>query len=69
MVTYKKAAIYSKIGHPPDVIKIIDVESPTCKKNEVIIDVEIATINPSHLLALSGKYGVHNSKMTELCPF
>ena len=61
MVTYKKAAIYSKIGHPPDVIKIIDVESPSCKKNEVIIDVEIATINPSHLLALSGKYGVHKT--------
>ena len=59
MVTGKKAVIYSKIGHPPDVVEIIEVESPNYSKNEVIIDVEIATINPSHLLALSGKYGVH----------
>ena len=61
MVTYKKAAIYSKIGHPPNVIEFVDVEKPTYKNNEVVIDVEIATINPSHLLALSGKYGVHKS--------
>ena len=60
-MTYKKAAIYSKIGHPPNVIEFVDVEKPTYKNNEVIIDVEIATINPSHLLALSGKYGVHKS--------
>ena len=61
MVTYKKAAIYSKIGHPPNVIEFVDVEKPTYKNNEVVIDVEIATINPSHLLALSGNYGVHKS--------
>ena len=61
MVTYKKAAIYSKIGHPPNVIEFVDVEKPTYKNNEVIIDVEIATINPSHLLALSGRYGVHKT--------
>src|SRR5215472_7539712 len=40
-----KAAVYGRYG-PPDVIQILDVETPVPKDNEVLIRVRAASVNP-----------------------
>lgn len=54
----KKAVQFSETGNPPDVVELIDLETPDIGPDEVVIDVEAAAINPSHLLTLQGIYGV-----------
>lgn len=54
----KKAVQFSETGNPPDVVELIDLETADVGADEVLIDVEAAAINPSHLLTLSGGYGV-----------
>jgi len=41
-----------------DVVEVVDMETAPVGDGEVLIDVEAASINPSHLLTLSGDYGV-----------
>ena len=53
----KLAVLFPQVGNPPDVIELVELDLDHCKDDEVIIDVEYATINPAHLLVLSGKYG------------
>ena len=53
-----KAAQYSKRGHPPDIISVIEVDAPTAGPGEVVIDVEVSPINPSDILTLTGDYGI-----------
>lgn len=53
-----KIVQYSRTGKPDEVVELIDAEPPVPGPGEVLIDVEAAPINPSHLLALEGKYGV-----------
>ncbi len=40
-----KAAVYTRYG-PPDVVQITDVEKPSPKDNEVLIEVRAASVNP-----------------------
>jgi trans-2-enoyl-CoA reductase len=54
----KKAVQFSETGNPPDVVELIDLETADVGPDEALIDVEAAAINPSHLLTLSGGYGV-----------
>lgn len=58
MSEIKKAVQFSETGNPPDVVELIDLETADVAPDEVLIDVEAASINPSHLLTLSGGYGV-----------
>ena len=54
----KKAVQFSETGNPPDVVELIDLQTADVGPDEALIDVEAAAINPSHLLTLSGGYGV-----------
>lgn len=56
-MTNKKLAVqYSRTGDPVDVVELIEVDTPAPAGDEVVVDVETAPINPSHLLTLSGNY-------------
>lgn len=54
----KKAVQFAETGNPPDVVEVIDMETADVGPGDALIDVEAAAINPSHLLTLSGAYGV-----------
>ena len=54
----KKAVQFGHTGNPPDVVSLVDFKSGPVGPGDVLIDVEAATINPSHLLTLQGSYGV-----------
>jgi trans-2-enoyl-CoA reductase len=54
----KKAVQFARTGHPPDVVELVDMETAPVGAGEVLLDVEAAAINPSHLLTLAGGYGV-----------
>jgi trans-2-enoyl-CoA reductase len=54
----KKAVQFSRTGVPSEVVELIDMETAEVGNDDVLIDVEAAAINPSHLLTLSGNYGV-----------
>ncbi len=58
MGTIKKAVQFAHTGNPPDVVEIVDLETPPVGPGDALIDIEAAAINPSHLLTLSGDYGV-----------
>ena len=58
MSNVKKAVQFSMTGNPPDVVELIDLATAEVGPDEALIDVEAAAINPSHLLTLSGGYGV-----------
>ena len=58
MGAIKKAVQFARTGHPPDVVEIVDLETAAVGPGEALIDIEAAAINPSHLLTLSGGYGV-----------
>ncbi|MDP6624436.1 MAG: zinc-dependent alcohol dehydrogenase family protein [Alphaproteobacteria bacterium] len=51
-----KAAQYSEIGHPPDVVTLVDDDPGTPGEGEVLIDVLASPINPSDLLMITGDY-------------
>ena len=42
---------------PQDVLELVEFELPAPAAGEVIVKVVAATINPSDLLLLTGKYG------------
>lgn len=52
-----KAVQYSRTGHPPDVVEVVELEQPEPGPGEILCKVEAAPIAPSHILALSGRYG------------
>ncbi len=54
----KKAVQFARTGNPPDVVEVVDLETAPVGPGDVLIDVEAASINPSHLLTLSGGYGI-----------
>ena len=54
----KKAVQFARTGNPPDVVEVVEMETAPVGPGDVLIDVEAASINPSHLLTLSGNYGV-----------
>ncbi|MEP4380516.1 MAG: zinc-dependent alcohol dehydrogenase family protein [Alphaproteobacteria bacterium] len=54
----KKAVQFTETGNPPDVVEIIDLQTADVGADEALVDVEAAAINPSHLLTLSGGYGI-----------
>jgi trans-2-enoyl-CoA reductase len=58
MGTIKKAVQFARTGNPPDVVELVDMETAPVSPGDVLIDVEAASINPSHLLTLSGGYGI-----------
>jgi NADPH:quinone reductase-like Zn-dependent oxidoreductase len=58
MATTKKAVQFARTGNPPDVVELVDMETAPVGPGDVLIDVEAASINPSHLLTLSGGYGI-----------
>ena len=41
-----KAIVYTKYG-PPDVLQLKEVEKPTCKEDEVLVEVRAASANPA----------------------
>ncbi len=54
----KKAVQFARTGNPPDVVEVVDMETAAVGPGDALIDVEAAAINPSHLLTLSGGYGI-----------
>lgn len=53
-----KAVQFARLGNPPDVVEVVDVEQPLLGPEDARIDIEAAPINPSHLMTLRGLYGV-----------
>jgi trans-2-enoyl-CoA reductase len=53
-----KAIQFSRTGNPPDVVEVVDIEVPDPGAGEIRCRIEAAPIAPSHILTLSGGYGV-----------
>jgi NADPH:quinone reductase-like Zn-dependent oxidoreductase len=53
-----KSVQYNRTGRPNDVVELIEAPSPVAGSGEVVVEVEAAPINPSHLLTLAGVYGI-----------
>src|SRR3546814_4098652 len=53
-----KAVRFSRTGHPPDVVELVEMETAPVGDGDALIAVEAAAINPSHLLTLAGGYGI-----------
>lgn len=53
-----KAIQFSRTGNPPDVVEVVEVDAPDPGAGEIRCRIEAAPIAPSHLLTLSGGYGV-----------
>jgi NADPH:quinone reductase-like Zn-dependent oxidoreductase len=49
-----KAAVYTRYG-APDVVRIVDVEMPIPRDNEVLIKVRAASVNPLDGGLMKGK--------------
>lgn len=54
----KKAVQFARTGPPSEVVEVVDLATDPVGENDVLLDVLAAPINPSHLLTLSGSYGV-----------
>ena len=54
----KFAVQYSRTGNPTEVVDLVEMKTGDLKSDDVLLDVLAAAINPSHLLALSGDYGI-----------
>jgi trans-2-enoyl-CoA reductase len=54
----KQAVQFARTGNPPDVVEVVEMETAEVGPGDALIDVEAAAINPSHLLTLSGGYGI-----------
>ena len=54
----KKAVQFSRTGVPSEVVELINMETAPTGDDDALINIEAAAINPSHLLTLSGVYGV-----------
>ena len=54
----KFAVQYSRTGNPTEVVDLVEMKTGDLKPDDVLLDVLAAAINPSHLLALSGDYGI-----------
>ncbi len=52
-----KAIQFSRTGHPPDVVEVVEIDTPDAGPGEILCRIEAAPIAPSHLLTLSGGYG------------
>ncbi len=49
-----KAAVHTRYG-PPDVVRIIDVDAPVPKANEILVKVHVTTVNRTDCATRAGK--------------
>ena len=54
----KKAVQFERTGDPSEVVEVVNLETSPVGPGDALIDVDAATINPSHLLTLQGDYGI-----------
>ena len=55
LINYMRAAINTRYG-PPEVVKLLDVEKPTPKENEVLVKVHATTVNRTDCGFRSAEY-------------
>jgi mitochondrial enoyl-[acyl-carrier protein] reductase / trans-2-enoyl-CoA reductase len=53
-----KSAIYEKHGHPPDVLRVVELPLPEPGPNDVVVRMSAAPINPADLNSIEGKYPI-----------
>ena len=50
----RKAVQFDRTGNPSDVVEVVKLETSPVGPGDALIEVDAATINPSHLLTLQG---------------
>ena len=54
----KHAVQFKSTGNPVDVVDLVEMNIGDLGADDILLDVLVAAINPSHLLTLSGGYGI-----------
>ena len=59
---------YSEFGRAPDVLKLVDIDTPTPTENEVVVELRFSGVNPSDVKARAGRPGLTKPAFDNVIP-
>ena len=59
---------YSEFGRASDVLKLVDIDTPTPTENEVVVELRFSGVNPSDVKARAGRPGLTKPAFDNVIP-